>query len=312
MDQLTQLRVFVRVAERASFSAAARDLGLTQSAVSKAISALERRLGARLVSRSTRRVALTAAGRRYVDDCRPLLAELDRIDARVAAAQHEAAGPLTIAAPIPFGLKFISPRVARFHLDHPAISVRLDLNDRHADLVADDTDVAIRLGRVGGQGLVARRFGASPVVVVAAPAYVRAHGAPRAPADLGRHSALLYTNDSAGAAWRFDRAGRSHSVAVTGRYRANNLLALKDAALAGAGIARLPLWMADDDIRAGTLQPLLDAYRCPPYDIHAVFSSARQIPERVRMFVDFLQNELAAIPQFLGTRPAPPRKAGGR
>lgn len=301
MDKLTQLRTFVRLAERSSFSAVARDFQITQPAVSKTISALEQDLGVRLVNRSTRSVSLTEAGRSYYEKCRQILADLDEADAALSEDKRVVAGTLNIAAPVPFGLMFISPRVVRFKAAHPDLAVNLMLDDRPADLVEQNIDVAIRLGHLATPGLAARKLGESPVLLVASPAYLAFAGTPSKPAQLAAHNCLVYSNQQRPLEWRFRSSHGQTQVTVSSNYQSNNLLALKDAAVAGTGIARLPLWMVDAEIKSGLLRTVLDSTHLPPFAIHAVFPSVRKIPTKVTRFVDFVQEELASISYFLGT-----------
>lgn len=300
MDKLTQIRTFVRVAERSSFSAVARDMQVTQSAVSKTISALERGLGARLVSRSTRNVSLTEAGRRYYERCLRILSDLDEADSAVGESNSGATGTLNISAPVPFGLTFISPRVVRFKQLNPLLAINLDLSDQPLNLVEQNIDVAIRLGHLNSPGLVARKLGESPFVAVASPVYLSSHGIPDIPEALIAHNCLAYVNQEKPLEWIFEGSAGSRSIAVTGNYRSNNLLALRDAAVAGLGIARLPLWMVDAEIKSGLLRTVLDHVQLPAFGIHAVFPSVRQIPLRVTQFVDFMKSELGSISYFLG------------
>lgn len=302
MDKLTQIRAFVRVAERASFSAVARDFQVTQSAVSKAISALEKSLGARLVSRSTRSVSLTETGRRYYERCQQILSDLDEADATVSDLNSGATGTLYITAPVPFGLMFIAPRVVRFKEMNPALAINLDLNDQPLNLVEQNIDVAIRLGHLNTPGLVARKLGNSPLVTVASPAYLDTRGTPDTPEQLVTHNCLVYAYQAKPLEWTFESSADALSIAITSNFRSNNLLVLKDAALAGTGIARLPLWMVDSEIKSGLLRPVLDRAHPPALGIHAVFPSARQIPAKVSLFVDFLQRELNSISYFLGAQ----------
>lgn len=311
MDKLMQLRIFARLAERRSFSAVGRDLRITQSAVSKAITALERSLDTRLVNRSTRSVSLTEAGHRYHERCRQILADLDDADAAVSDASLGASGALKIAAPVPFGLTFVAPRVARFQARHPALEIDLDLNDRPLNLVEENIDVAIRLGHLTSPGLAARRLGDSPFVAVASPAYLALRGTPRIPRDLRAHNCIAYTRQNSPVVWTFERGAASASETVAGNYRSNNLLAIRDAAIAGIGIVRLPLWMVDAEIKAGSLRLVLEKYQLPTFGIHAVFPSVRRIPAKVRLFVDFMQEELSSVPYFLGVH-APAMPASGR
>ncbi len=302
MDKLMQIRAFVRLAERASFSAVARDLKVTQSAVSKAITALEKSLGTRLVSRSTRSVALTEAGRGYYERCRLIVADLDEADAAVADLNVLSMGTLNIAAPVPFGLTFISPRVARFKLLNPGIDINLDLNDQSLNLVESNIDVAIRLGHLKMQGFAARKLGESPVMIVASPAYLDTRGIPETPQQLLTHNCVVYALQDNPLEWKVERNAGNRSLIVSSNFRSNNLLVLKDAALAGLGIARLPLWMVDADIKAGLLRPVLEHIRFPGFDIHAVFPTSRQIPFKVKLFVDFIKTELSSVSFFLGIR----------
>lgn len=311
MDRLMQLRVFVRLAERNSFSAVGRDLGVTQSAVSKAVTTLERALGARLVNRNTRSVSLTEAGSRYYERCRQILADLEEADATVGDSNLGVTGALKIAAPVPFGLMFVAPRVARFQARYPAMEINLDLNDRPLNLVEENIDVAIRLGHLASPGLVARKLGDSPFVALASPAYLALRGTPRAPKDLTTHNCLAYTQQANPTVWAFEDGATPYSVTVVGNYRSNNLLALKDAAITGIGIARLPLWMVDAEIKAGSLHLVLGNFRLPAFGIHAVFPSARRIPAKVKLFVDFIQDELSSLPYFLGMR-SPARRTSSR
>jgi LysR family transcriptional regulator for bpeEF and oprC len=299
MDKLLQLKVFVRLAERGSFSAVGRDMGVTQPSVSKAITALERSLGVRLVNRSTRSVSLTVPGSRYYAHCRKILAELEEADAAVSQSNLDAVGTLKIAAPVPFGLTFITPRVARFQVRYPALQLDLDLDDRPVNLVEENIDVAIRLGHLTAPGLAARKLGDSPFVTVASPDYLTRSGMPRTPAELKKHNCLTYTRQTNPSAWDFEA---NKTVNVAGHYRSNNLLALKDAAIAGVGIAQLPLWMVDAEIKAGSLRVVLEKFRVAPFGIHAVFPSVKQIPAKVRLFVDFIQSELSSVPFFPGVR----------
>lgn len=308
LDSLLCIKVFARVAERGGFSAAGRDLGISQSAVSKAVTALEDRLGVRLVNRSTRSVALTEAGRVYYRHCRNMLAELEEADAAVAAAQSEIGGALAIAAPVPFGLMFVSPAVARFQSLSPGLAISLELNDRHVDLVEENIDVAIRLGRVGGGELAARKLGDSPFLTVATPGYLARYGTPVVPESLREHKCLVYSPEPGHVQWDFAAPAGVMTVGVAAAYRCNNLLVLKDAAVAGLGIARLPQWMVASELASGALCAVMADYPPPPYAIHAVFPSPRGIAAKARRFADFMQDELAGFACFTGVRQAFPRQ----
>lgn len=295
MDKLTRIKTFVRVAERSSFSAVARELAVTQPAVSKAVAALESELGVRLVNRNTRSVALTEAGQRYYERCRDILADLDDADAMLKERTAGFDGLLRVAAPVPFGLMFVSPLVARFCEMNPALAVSLDLCDEYQNLVEENIDVAIRLGRLDAPGTVASKLGESPFVAVASPAYIAARGAPATPQALAGHHCLVYSSKTAPLQWQFEG---SAPVRVHSRYCSNNLLVLKEAALAGNGIARLPLWMVSAEMAGGSLVRVLENARLPAFGIHAVFPSARRIPARVGAFVDFVRKAFSQTAHF--------------
>jgi DNA-binding transcriptional LysR family regulator len=306
MDRLDQLRVFLRVAERASFSAVARELGLQQPAVSKAIGALEESLGVRLVNRNTRSVALTEAGRDYYERARAAVVALDEADAAVRHGPGALSGVLRVAAPVPFGLAHIVPLVVSFSQAHPRLSVHLMLDDLRVDLVAEGIDVAIRVGVVGADTLVARRLGESPILTVASPAYLAGRDVPRDPSDLERHECLIYSNQNAFAVWAFrGRGGGAMPVRVSGRLWMSSLLGLKTAALAGAGIARLPRWMVEDEIAQGTLTAVLAEFAQEPMPIHAVFPM-RQVATKARVFADHVKDAFERHPLF-GMRQDEPR-----
>lgn len=302
MDKLMQIRAFVRIAERNSFSAVARELDVTQSSVSKAMTALEKSLGTRLLSRTTRSVSLTEAGQQYYARCRQIISDLDEADATVADLTSLTVGTLNIAAPVPFGLMFISPRVARFKTMHPALQINLNLNDQPLNLVEGNIDVAIRLGEWSTKGFAAKKLGESPFVTVAAPAYLLTHNTPGKPDDLLACNCLVYTHQDSPLEWTYIKGNKSHIVIVNSNFRSNNLLVLKDAVMAGVGIARLPLWMVENEIKAGLLRPVLDNFSLPPFAIHAVFPTSRQIPAKVRLFVNFIKEELYAVGYFLSKR----------
>ncbi len=296
MDKLQQLRLFVRIAERGSFSAVARDCGMTQPAVSKAMAALEKQLSVRLLNRNTRHVALTQAGQHYVAHCQTLLQALDDAEQALTAAQFQLSGNLYVTAPVPFGTRFIAPLLAQFQQQNPQLSVQLHLEDQQSQWLTTPFDVAIRLGDVGSDATVARQLGESPFRLVASPSYLAVHGVPQHPAELNQHHALSYGYASTPLQWHFQNAaGIHHAVTLQTHFIANNFSALHSAACAGAGLACLPYWIVADDLQHGRLQTLLADYTLPTFKVYAVYPSARQIPAKVRQFVAFvhtaLQNE---------------------
>lgn len=285
-----EIEVFVRVVEAGSFSAAARALRMTPSAVSKLIARLEARLGARLVSRSTRRLQLTPEGIAFHDSGMRILADMDAAE-REAAAGAAPRGLLRVNSYVPFGQHRLIPLLPRFLERYPEISVDAVLTDSVIDLMEERADVAIRAGPLRESRLVARKLGQSRMVVVAAPSYLEARGAPRLPADLDRHNRLAFGFARYIDGWPFtDTAGASLTVPVTGNAMVSDGEAMRLTALAGAGIARLARWHVAPDIAAGRLVPLLEKFN--PGDeepTHAVYvGQGKHLPARVRAFLDFL------------------------
>ncbi|MER8750510.1 LysR family transcriptional regulator [Mesorhizobium sp. M1050] len=285
-----EIEVFVRVVEDGSFSAAARALRMTPSAVSKLIARLEARLGARLVSRSTRKLQLTPEGTAFYESGLRILADM-------AAAEQEAAagaaprGRLRVNTYVPFGVHRLMPLLPRFLERYPEISVDLVLSDSVIDLMAERADVAIRAGPLSESRLMARKLGQSPVVVVAAPSYVETHGTPLTPTDLDRQNRMGFGFMRHLDGWPFlDAAGNSIMVPIIGNTLVSDGEAMRLMALAGAGIARLARWHVAADIAAGRLVPLLEDFN--PGDEEATYAvyvgQGRHLPARVRAFLDFL------------------------
>jgi DNA-binding transcriptional LysR family regulator len=289
VENLADIAVFVRVVERGSFTRAADELGLSRAVVSKYLSRLEERLGARLLHRTTRRLSLTEAGAALFEASRGAIERIDEAEAAVARFQSAPRGRLRVSAPMSFGILHLAPALAEFAREHEAIAIDLRLDDRFVDLVEEGFDVAIRIGKLADSSLVARRLTTTQVVVCASPAYLDEHGEPESPEDLATHHCLIYTYSSTANVWRFTaRDGREIPVAVSGGLRANNGIALAQAAIAGHGILMSPTFYVGSDIRAGRLKAILDAYRLPEFGIYAVYPQTRHVAPKVRAFVDFL------------------------
>ncbi|WP_296737390.1 LysR family transcriptional regulator [Mesorhizobium sp.] len=285
-----EIEVFVRVVEAGSFSAAARRLRMTPSAVSKLMARLEARLGARLISRSTRRLQLTPEGVAFHDSGLRILADLDAAE-REAAAGAAPRGRLRVNSYVPFGQHKLMPLLPRFLERYPEISVEAVLTDSVIDLMEERADVAIRAGPLSASRLVARKLGQSRMAVVAAPSYLEAWGVPATPADLGRHNLLAFGFVRHVDGLPFvDVDGSPIIVPIAGNATVSDGEAMRLAALSGAGIARLARWHVEPDIVAGRLVPLLENFN--PGDIeptHAVYvGQGKHLPSRVRAFLDFL------------------------
>ncbi|TGV11003.1 LysR family transcriptional regulator [Mesorhizobium sp. M8A.F.Ca.ET.173.01.1.1] len=285
-----EIEVFVRVVEAGSFSAAARALRMTPSAVSKLIARLEARLGTRLVSRSTRKLLLTPEGAAFYESGLRILADMAAAE-REAAAGAAPRGRLRVNTYVPFGVHRLIPLLPRFLERYPEISVDLVLTDSVIDLMAERADVAIRAGPLGESRLVARKLGQSPVVVVAAPSYLEPHGTPLTPADLDTHNRMGFGFVRHIDGWPFlDAQGNAVMIPITGNALVSDGEAMRLMTLAGVGISRLARWHVAADIAAGRLVPLLEDFN--PGDeeaTHAVYvGQGRHLPARVRAFLDFL------------------------
>ena len=299
MDTVAGIRLYIRVVETGSFSKASAGLGITQPTATKHVAALEKRLGARLLHRSTRGVTATEVGAAYYDKCKAIAQQLEEADNLALLMQTRLGGALRISTSVAFGRRVLTPLVLEFMRQHPALQVELSFEDRYVNLVEQGIDVALRMGRLADSQLGARYLGTNPWTLVAAPSYLAAHGTPKKPADLGQHQALVYSTVQGDERWHFSSAqGRAESVAVSvavsGPLRSNNLSALLSAARAGLGVAVLPRYVAHSSVVSGALQPLLERWQLPAQEVHAVFPSPKMLPSKVRSLCDFL------APRFVG------------
>lgn len=290
------MTVFRRVAELKSFTAAARELGLSNAAVSKHVAALEERLRSRLLQRTTRSVALTSAGAAYLARCARILDDLDELDVAVSQASSAPKGLLRVNAPAAFGLLHLSPAMPSLLAAHPELEVDLSLTDRFVDLVEEGVDVVVRIASElpDSATLVAQRLVGVEHCIVAAPRYLEVHGALRKIGDLAKHDCLVY--GPRGAGWTFVTRDGPTTVEVHGRYRVDNSLALRDAVLAGAGVALMPRFYIDDDIADGRLQVVLASARMRPAWIHAVYPRQRHLSTKIRVFIEHVRASLVRMP----------------
>jgi len=288
LDRLQAIEAFLAVAERGSFSAAARALGTTKSTVSKRVRLLEERLGVRLLHRTTRKLALTGLGEVYRENCRRLLAELADTEAMLLAHARNPRGRLRASAPMTFGVLYLGGFVARFLERYPEVALDLTLDDRYVDLVGDGYDVAIRIGRLEDSSLMARRLGTAASCCVASPVYLERHGLPADPRDLAAHNCLRYLYRRRPDEWRFEREGEAVTVRIQGTLSANNGDMLREAACAGLGVARLPAFMVVRELEAGRLRVLLPDWSGEEVGIFAVYPPHRQTSPVLRAFIDAL------------------------
>lgn len=300
MDRLAALELFVRVVESGSFTAAARERRLSQPAASKQVAALERSLGVRLLHRTTRKVTPTDEGLAYYERAREAVLALREAAADLRATGGRLTGVLSVASPAAFGRLQVAPRLADLLGRHPRLVVELRLVDPPVDVVRDGYDLAIRIGEMRDERLVARRIATSEQVVVAAPAWLERHGEPAVPADLAAHPCLVDATSAAADAWAFEVADGVETVCVRGNLRCAGGEGVLGAVLAGAGIACAPLWQVGPEIAARRLKRLLLRHRPVPLPIHAVWSASRRLSPRVKAVVDHFEHGLRHDPWVAG------------
>jgi DNA-binding transcriptional LysR family regulator len=291
VDKLAAMHAFRRVIELGSFRAAARDLGRSNAAVSKQVSDLEAELGAALIARTTRRLAPTEAGQAYYERCARLLDDLTEIETAVASLQAAPRGLLRVNAPMSFGLLHLARAMPAYIQRYPDVRVDLVMNDRAVDLLEEGVDVAVRVRTsLPDSSLIARRLAPVRRVLCAAPDYLEQYGDPEQPEDLVRHRCLIYSLSTAPTEWTFALEGTSEplTVKVPAYFMANSSIALREALLAGSGIAVVPTFVVGPDLREGRLRTVLPNFAIPPHTMYALYPSARHLSPKVRSFVDFL------------------------
>ncbi|TDR37835.1 DNA-binding transcriptional LysR family regulator [Tahibacter aquaticus] len=293
VDRASEMEAFDAVVRSGSLSAAGRALGLTPSALSRILSRIEQRLGVRLLIRTTRALTLTPEGKAYHLAAQRILADLDESEGAIAY-QAAPRGRLRVSVGPAYGRLVIVPLLAEFVARYPEILVDISLSDALVDILAGQTDVAIRFGPLADSPLTARRLGSNGRTIVASPAYLARAGTPQVPQDLARHNCLNFNFRRAEPSWPFRQDGRDYVLDVSGNIEANNGETLAQLALQGSGIARLGSFHVDAEVAAGNLVALLEKYN--PGDtenVHALFVGGASTPRRVRVFVDFLLQRLA-------------------
>ena len=292
-EDLADMAAFAAVVRAGSYTGAAAALGTSKSAASKAVARLERRLGTQLLHRTTRRVALTEAGRALEARAARMVEEAGAGAAAVAALAGAPLGTLRVNGPITFGEMHLAPALPELLARHPGLRVELELEDRLVDAGAGGWDVVVRISPLADSALAVRKLAVARQVVVASPAYLARHGTPRTPEDLRTHECLHYSNVTRAAEWRFRGPRGALSVPTAGAIESNHGLVLVAAARAGAGIGVFPEFMVAADLRAGGLVELLTSYELPRRTIiHALFARARPVPPKVRVFLDQLAERL--------------------
>ena len=299
MDRFEDMQAFTAVVETGSFTAAAERLNANKSAVSRRVSALEERLGAQLLKRTTRTVNLTATGRSFYERAARLLADLDEAESAVAQEHGELRGRLRIALPLSFGLMHMTAPINEFARLHPRVAFDLDLSDRFVDLVQEDIDVAVRIGRLTDSSLIARRLFSSRIIAAASPDYLEANGTPDTPQDLAEHRCLSYSNLADSSQWSWiDENAQQQPVEVHTALAANNGEMLSKLAANGQGVVMQPTFIAHKFIRDGALVQVLPNVNWPETTAYAVYPPTRHLSYRVRAFIDFLADYFKGTPYW--------------
>jgi DNA-binding transcriptional LysR family regulator len=295
MDRFAAMEAFVRVVEAGSFVAAAERLGISTSSLSRQVAELEHHLGVRLLNRTTRRLSLTETGQSYYERCVALLADVQEAEAIAGQTAASPRGTVRLTCSHSIAEQRVAPAIAVFVGRHPDVKFELTVAERIVDLVEEGFDLAVRVGAVGGERLVARRLGSMQLVLCAAPSYIERHGAPRHPDEIPRHSALSYAYAASPRVWRFVGAdGNAHEFRVAGSLHANSGDALRSAAEAGLGLICEPDFLVAGALAAGRLVRLLPEFQAGGGEIWAVYPTRRHLSLKVRLFVDHIAAAFAA------------------
>jgi DNA-binding transcriptional LysR family regulator len=293
MDRALEMQVFCTVVDKGTFVGAADALEMSKAAISRYVSALEERLGARLLHRTTRKLSLTEEGRQFYHQAREVLALMDQAEEAVSSAAPEPSGVLRVNAPVSFGVLHLAPLWGAFMNAHPNVELDISLNDRLVDLVDEGFDAAIRIARMESSSLVGRRLAGTRMCLCASPDYLASHPPLRTLADLADHGVIAYTNFATGNEWLFDGPDGRVSVRTRSSVRCNNGDTCRSIALAGGGIALQPSFMVGDDLRSGALVEILPEYRSIELGIYVVYPTRKHLASKVRALISFLTERFA-------------------
>jgi len=295
MDRLDTIRMFIRVVESGKFSAVGRELGIGQPTVSKQIAALESHLGAQLLMRTSRSLAITDAGREFFESARRAIADLEAAESRIGRGLSSPSGLVRVGVAPSFGALHIVPRLPEFFRRYPDVAVEVLASERSANLIEEGIDVAIRNGELADSSLVARKIGSTSVIVVASPAYLKDRGEPKKPADLAGHSCIVFSSQSGPRPWQFAGRNGPTSYVPLGPFRTNDGDQIRAAVLNGIGAAQVPHWLCARELEAGSVRRIMQKYEPAPLPISAVRPASRRLATKVSVFLDFLAEALAAM-----------------
>ena len=305
MDKLNAMQLFVRVAETGSFTAVADQLDVARSVVTRQISALEKQLGIKLMTRSTRSLTLTTAGSAYLEKCRVILNMVDAAESSLLEEKTEPRGRIRLGLPLNFGLQRLMPALLEFAQTHPHIELVMDFSDRRSKLIEEGIDVSIRITNRLEPGDIVRKLGESRLLTVASPQYLAEHSYPKHPRDLEQHACLVYSQDFQSTSWGYRSKEGNVNVTVRPRLAANNGEALLQAAAQGLGITRPPDFMAQPYLDNASVVAVLSKFEPQTLGIYAVLPSNRYIPHRVSVLIDFLESALRGPRTSTNTKRAP-------
>jgi DNA-binding transcriptional LysR family regulator len=294
MDKYQEIKVFTTVAECGSFVAASDALGLSKAAVSRYVSDLERRLGARLMHRTTRKLSLTPEGEIFLARCRVILESIEESEEEISSRGLNASGTLRVTAPVSFGIRHLAPLWSDFLKAYPEVKVDLELSDRVVNLVEEGFDLAIRIGQLNDSTLVCRQLTSTRLVLCASPDYLKRHGTPNHPAELTEHETFSYSLLSTGHTWRFDGPEGRVDARVSPRMTSNNGDTGVEVCVRGGGIHLWPSFLVEEQLRKGELVEILPAFKASIFGVYAVYPSKKYVSPKVRALVDFLLHKLSS------------------
>jgi DNA-binding transcriptional LysR family regulator len=298
MDKLQSMRAFAKVVQHGSFAAAARDMRLSRSAVSKYVIDLEQDLGTQLLLRTTRSASPTENGQLYFERCVSILSDIEEADVAVSRLSAEPRGILRVNAPMSFGTLHLGRAIADFMEKYPDLRIQLVLSDQQLDPVQEGFDITLRIADLQASSLIARKIGPVNRVVCASPDYLKQYGVPKHPNDLREHACLAYGHLATGNQWRLSGADGDHSIHISWRLCADNGEVLRDAAVKGRGIVLLPTFIVGADLQQGRLVTILSDYHAPPISLYAIYPETRHLSVKVRVFIDFLLERFGGRPYW--------------
>jgi DNA-binding transcriptional LysR family regulator len=298
MDRLAAMDAFVRVVDAGSFSGAAKQLHVGQSAVSKAIAQLEERLRVRLLLRTTRRLTPTEAGRNFYERAKRSLEEVHEAELVARGASATLSGALRIQATVAFALLHVIPCLPAFLTQHPALDVDLVIEDRNINLVEFGIDIGLRVGQLGNSKLSARKIAQCQTLVIGTPSYFNAAGVPRIPADLVRHRVIVYEQPLDGATWTFRQGAVETSVNLNGRVHLNTTVGVRECVLADLGLVIASEWVFAPELKAKTVKAVLADWSLPPVEAWAIFPTGRQASAKARAFASFIERQMLNPDRF--------------